>query len=173
MAIHVALDHSTRYQYDRPVRLSPHVIRLTPAPHTRTPVHHYELDIEPKNHKLFWQQDPFGNVIARAVFPEPVHALKLHVKLVAELTVINPFDFFVEEYAESYPFHYDPVLRQELAPYFELSESGPSLLKYLATESREKLRIVDFLVGLNARLQQRINYTVRMDPGVQTCEQTL
>ena len=102
MAIHVALDHSTRYQYDRPVQLSPHVIRLFPAPHARTPIHDYQLDIEPANHRLYRQQDPFGNVVGRAIFPEPVTELAVHVRLVAEMTVINPFDFFVEEYAETF-----------------------------------------------------------------------
>jgi len=172
MAIHVAIDHSTRYQYDRPVRLSPHLIRLTPAPHTRTPLHDYRLDIEPKNHRLYWQQDPFGNLIARAVFPEPVNELHVRVRLVADMTVINPFDFFMEEYAEHYPFTYEPALRHELSPYFELTESGPELMKWVAGERRDKQHIVDFLVGLNARLQKRIDYTVRMEPGIQTCEQT-
>ncbi|MET0386277.1 MAG: transglutaminase family protein [Polyangiales bacterium] len=172
MAIHVALDHSTSYTYDRPVRVSPQVIRLRPAPHTRTPVHDYQLNIEPKNHRLYWQQDAFGNVIARAVFPEPVKELKLHVRLVADLTVINPFDFFVESYAERYPFQYDALLRQELAPYFERTESGPQLQQWLAEEDRSERRIVDFLVAVNARLQQRIAYTVRMEAGVQSCEET-
>jgi uncharacterized protein (DUF2126 family) len=172
MAIHVALDHSTRYQYDRPVRLSPHVIRLHPAPHTRTPVHQYTLDIEPRDHRLHWQQDPFGNVIARVFFPNPVSELRVHVRLVADMTVINPFDFFVESYAEAYPFAYDALLRQELAPYFELNESGPELMKWLEGEDRRRRPIVDFLVGLNARVQRRVGYTVRLDPGIQTCEET-
>ena len=173
MAIRVALDHSTRYQYDRPVRLSPHLIRLHPAPHARTPVHDYRLDIEPRNHRLYWQQDPFGNVVARAIFPEPVSELRVHVRLVADMTVINPFDFFVEEYAEQYPFEYDALLRDELAPYFELVESGPLLMQWLSGQARDKTRIVDFLVGVNARLQKRIDYTVRLDPGIQTCEESL
>ncbi|HET8937270.1 MAG TPA: transglutaminase family protein [Polyangiales bacterium] len=172
MAIHVAIDHSTRYQYDRPVRLSPHLIRLTPAPHTRTPLHDYRLDVEPANHKLYWQQDPFGNIIARAVFPEPVKELHVRVRLVADMTVINPFDFFLEDYAEHYPFEYDAALRHELSPYFEITERGPHLMKWLSEERRDKQHIVDFLVGVNARLQKRIGYTVRMEPGIQTCEET-
>ncbi|MEY4579764.1 MAG: hypothetical protein RL701_4467 [Pseudomonadota bacterium] len=172
MAIHVALDHSTSYIYDRAIRLSPQLIRLRPAPHTRTPIHEYRLDIEPKNHTLYWQQDPFGNLVARAIFPEPVKELRVHVRLVADLTVINPFDFFVEQYAEQYPFQYDVLLKKELAPYFEINESGPELTRWLAQEDRSKRRIVDFLVSVNARLQQRIDYTVRMDPGIQTCEET-
>ncbi len=173
MAIRVALDHSTRYRYDRPIRLSPHVVRLHPAPHTRTPVHDYQLLIDPPNHELSWQQDPFGNVIARVLFPEPVHEMRLHVRLIADMTVINPFDFFVEESAENYPFTYDPRLRKELAPYFEIVERGPRLLEWLASEPTEPCHIVDYLVGVNARLEKRIDYTVRLDPGIQSCEATL
>lgn len=116
MAIHVGIDHITTYRYDRDVRLSPQLIRLRPAPHTRTPVHDYKLLVEPEEHRLYWQQDPFGNMLARAVFPEPVRHLRVAVHLVAELTVINPFDFFVEKYADNYPFRYDALLRKELNP---------------------------------------------------------
>ncbi len=173
MAIHVAIDHRTRYQYDRPVRLSPHVVRLRPAPHTRTPVHDYRLKIEPSNHRIYWQQDPFGNTLARVVFAQPVRELCVEVELIAEMTVINPFDFYVESYAENYPFRYDPLLRQELEPYFELTESGPRLTKWLAGVDRAKRHIVYFLVDLNARLQKDIDYSVRLDPGIQSCEETL
>jgi uncharacterized protein (DUF2126 family)/transglutaminase-like putative cysteine protease len=172
MAIHVAIDHKTVYRYDRPVRLSPHLVRLRPAPHTRTPIHHYRLDIEPRNHRIYWQQDPFGNTLARVVFPEPVHELRVEVQLIAEMTVINPFDFYVERYAEHYPFRYDMLLRQELEPYFELTESGPRLMEWLAGVDRSKRHIVYFLVDLNARLQKDIDYSVRLDPGIQSCEET-
>ena len=172
MAIHVAIDHKTVYRYDRPVRLSPHVVRLRPAPHTRTPIHHYRLDIEPADHRIYWQQDPFGNTLARVVFPEPVHELRVEVQLIAEMTVINPFDFYVERYAEHYPFRYDVLLRQELEPYFELTESGPRLMEWLAGVDRSKRHIVYFLVDLNARLQKDVDYSVRLDPGIQSCEET-
>ncbi|MBS1212202.1 MAG: transglutaminase family protein, partial [Proteobacteria bacterium] len=173
MAIHVGIDHVTTYRYDRAVSLSPQLIRLRPAPHARTPIHDYRLVVEPAGHKLYWQQDPFGNLLARAVFPEPVQHLRVAVHLVAELTVINPFDFFVEKYAEQYPFSYDTLLRQELEPYFEISENGPLLRRWLSSVSRKPCHIVDFLVGLNHRLQGDINYAIRLDPGIQTCEETL
>jgi uncharacterized protein (DUF2126 family)/transglutaminase-like putative cysteine protease len=173
LAILVGIEHSTHYRYDRPVTLSPHLIRLRPAPHTRTPVHEYHLDIEPSNHRVYWQQDPFGNTVARVVFPEKVEELKVGVRLVAEMTVINPFDFFVEEYAEHYPFQYDPLLRHELAPYFEITEDGPLLKQWLAGVKRGKIHINDFLVAQNQRLQEYIGYTIRLDPGIQTCEETL
>ncbi|WP_139558789.1 transglutaminase family protein [Methylotetracoccus oryzae] len=173
MAIHVAIEHSTSYRYDRTVSLSPHVIRLRPAPHARTPIHDYRLDITPADHRLYWQQDPFGNTIARVVFPGKVDELKIDVRLVAEMTVINPFDFYVEKYAEHFPFQYEPLLKRELEPYFELTESGPKLMAWLEKVDRRKMRIVDFLVAINQRLKDDIDYTIRFDPGVQTGEETL
>jgi transglutaminase-like putative cysteine protease len=91
MAIRVALHHHTSYRFDRAVSVSPHVIRLRPASHTRTPIHAYSLKIEPAQHFINWMQDPFGNFQARLVFPEKVRELSLTVDLVAEMTVINPF----------------------------------------------------------------------------------
>ena len=118
MAIHVGIEHYTRYIYDRPIRMSPHLIRLRPAPHSRTPIHHYHLHIEPAGHHLHWQQDAFGNHIARVIFPEPVTEFVVDVRLDAEMTVINPFDFFVEDYAEKYPFEYDALLAARTGTLF-------------------------------------------------------
>lgn len=173
MAIHVGINHVTGYRFDRDVSLSPHIIRLKPAPHTRTPIHDYQFKISPENHRLYWQQDPFGNTIARVIFPEPVKELRVAVTLVAEMTVINPFDFFVEKYAENFPFQYDTLLKEELEPYFEIKERGPLLAKWLKNVKRDKCHINIFLVQLNQRLQQDIDYQIRMEPGVQTCEETL
>ena len=173
MAIRVALHHQTSYHFDRPVGVSPHVIRLRPAPHARTPIRAYSLKIEPAKHFINWLQDPFGNFQARLVFPEKIRELAITVDLVAEMTVINPFDFFVEDYAGKYGFDYEPTLRQELAPYLEIQESGPLLREWLASANREPVPIVDFLVDLNQRLNQDIFYLIRMEPGVQACEETL
>ena len=148
-------------------------MRLRPAPHTRTPIHDYQFEVSPGNHRLYWQQDPFGNTVARVIFPERVRELKVAVKLVAEMTVINPFDFFVEKYAENYPFKYDALLRQELEPYFEITESGPLLMDWLKRVDRRKRHINLFLVDLNQRLQQDIDYAIRLDPGIQSSEETL
>jgi len=173
MSIHVALHHKTEYHFDRPVSLSPHTIRLRPAPHTRTPIHQYSLQVEPKPHFLNWQQDPFGNFLARLVFPEKTRKFSVEVGVVAELVSINPFDFFLEEYAEHYPFDYTPQLRKELKPYFECSEDGPRLSRWLETVSHKRKRMVNFLFDLNARLSREIAYTIRMETGIQTCEETL
>ncbi|MHB8765501.1 MAG: transglutaminase family protein [Deferrisomatales bacterium] len=173
MAIRVALNHRTTYRYDRRVALSPHVLRLRPAPHCRTPILAYSLKVQPEEHFLNWQQDPFGNFLARFVFPEATDELSIEVELVAELTVVNPFDFFVEEYAKDFPFAYEPVLARDLAPYLEVREQGPKLTAWLASVDRSPRNVVDFLVSLNQRLQGEIGYTVRLEPGVQTCEQTL
>ena len=173
MSIKVALRHHTRYCYDRDVQLYPHVLRLRPASHCRTPIEAYSLKIEPAEHFINWQQDPFGNYLARLVFPEKARELVIDVEVIAELKVINPFDFFLDEYAEHYPFTYEPQLAKELVPYLEKKEKGPLLTDWLRGISRDKQRIIDFLVDINRRVSQDIRYSIRMEPGVQTCEETL
>ena len=173
MSIHVTLNHRTTYRYDRPVGLSPHVVRLRPAPHCRTPIEAYSLRITPAEHFINWQQDPFGNWAARLVFPAKTRELAIEVELIADLTVINPFDFFVEQSAEQFPFRYDEQLASQLAPYLEIVERGPLLQRWLAAVERTPTNIVTFLAGLNQRLQQDIAYSIRMEAGVQTCEETL
>jgi uncharacterized protein (DUF2126 family)/transglutaminase-like putative cysteine protease len=173
MTIRVAINHKTRYQYDRLVSLSPHVFRLRPAVHSRTPIESYSITIKPSEHFINWQQDPFGNYLARVVFLEKTKELSLEVDLIADMTVINPFDFFVEEYAKDYPFQYDPQLKKELTPFMEIKESGPLLSEWLAGVDRSKKEIIDFLVELNQNLQKDIGYNIRLEAGIQSCEQTL
>ena len=173
MSIHVAVHHKTSYHYDRNVALSPHVFRLRPAPHCRTPIESYSFRILPADHFINWQQDPFGNYQARVVFPEKARALVVEIDLVADMTVINPFDFFVESYAETYPFAYDELLASELTPYLEIKEGGTRLQEWLTGVDRSTLPIVDFLVEINRRLCSDIAYSIRMEPGVQSCEETL
>jgi uncharacterized protein (DUF2126 family)/transglutaminase-like putative cysteine protease len=212
MAIHVALRHLTRYVFDRPVSLSPHIVRLRPAPHCRTPVLSYSLKVMPENHFLNWQQDPQSNHLARLVFPEPTRELRVEVDLIAEMAVYNPFDFFLEPQAEHFPFRYDPTLAHELEPFHRRLPATP-LFATLLREIRHDLlggrlphvpvphsesvdphahgqlpeapgqallleddgrpRTMDFLVRLNQVLWEKIRYTIRLEPGVQTPEQTL
>ena len=173
MSIFVALHHVTHYKYDRPIDLGPQTIRLRPAPHTRTPILSYSLKVTPSNHFVNWQQDPQGNWLARFVFPEKATELKIEVDFTAQMTVINPFDFFVEPYADSFPFTYTDDLKTELAPYLAATAPGPMLAAYLAGIPREAPSTVNFLVELNAQLQKKIRYIIRMEPGIQTPEQTL
>ncbi|MBK1841751.1 transglutaminase family protein [Azospirillum sp. YIM B02556] len=173
MAIHVALNHKTIYRYDRPVSLGPQIIRLRPAPHCRTPILSYSLKVTPKQHFLNWQQDPQSNFQARFVFPEKTREFIVEVDLVAEIAAINPFDFFLEEKANHIPFAYDDWLERELRPYLETEEPGPELAAYLKDIPREKAPTIDFLVAVNQRLQQDIGYVIRMEPGIQTCAETL
>jgi uncharacterized protein (DUF2126 family)/transglutaminase-like putative cysteine protease len=173
MSIRVAISHETTYHYDKPTAHAPHVVRLRPAPHTRTRVQSYSLKIDPGGHFINWQQDPFGNYQARLVFPERINHLKIVTDLVLDLDVINPFDFFVEPSADKFPFEYDPALQKELLPYFEVTEAGPRLLQRLAEIPREPINTVDFLVELNRVLQTEVSYSVRLEPGIQSCEETL
>ena len=175
MSIRVALHHHTEYQFDRPVSLAPHLVRLRPAPHVRTPIHQYSISVRPEKHFINWQQDPFGNYVARYVFPEKTRRLTITVDLVVDIVTINPFDFFVESYAETFPFAYESQLRRELAPYFETIEPGPHLAAWVAAAAPAAAGepVVAYLVRLNHKLQQDIGYVIRMEPGVQACEETL
>ncbi len=176
MAIRVALRHRTTYAFDRPVNVSPHEIRLRPAPHCRTPIVGYSMQVEPAQHFLNWQQDPYGNWVARLVFPERTSKLEILVDLIADMTVINPFDFFVEPYAENFPFTYAPTLAKELIPFLETAPLGPRLgewLKSFRASISPTESTVPMLVRLNQQLQREIRYLVRMEPGIQTPDDTL
>jgi uncharacterized protein (DUF2126 family)/transglutaminase-like putative cysteine protease len=173
MALHVALTHQTNYRYDRKIGMGPQVIRLRPAPHCRTPILSYSLTLEPKTHFVNWQQDPFGNFLARVVLPEPTEGFSVTVDLIADMAVINPFDFFVEDSAKEWPFEYDAVLKKELGPYLETAPPSPLLARYIAGIDRTPRVSIDFLIDVNRKLQSDVSYLVRMEPGVQTPEETL
>ena len=173
MPVLVAINHRTSYKYDRQVTLFPHIFRLRPAPHCRTPIQSYSLRIQPEDHFINWQQDPFGNYQARVVFQEPADELTVEVDLIADLTVINPFEFFIDESAENFPFSYSEQEMKELAPYLEKKENGPRLEKWVSEIDLTEQPTNDFLVALNQQLWGDIGYSVRMEPGVQTCEETL
>ncbi len=177
MSIKVALEHRTTYHFDRSVGIGPHLIRLRPAPHSRTPIESYSLEVSPADHFVNWQQDPFGNYVARVVFPHQAEELDITVGLVADMGVINPFDFFVEDYAETYPFSYPPDLAADLDPYLKHSDdgSGPVLRNWLDSTpgGTSATPIITFLAGLNARIFADVAYSVRMEMGVQTPDETL
>ena len=173
MSIHVALHHVTHYRYDRRVGLGPQTVRLRPAPHCRSRILSYSLTVSPKEHFINWQQDPQANYLARLVFPEMTNEFRIEVDLVAEMAVINPFDFFLEPRAEYFPFEYESWQRDELAPYFKRQPLTPLFECYLHGISREKKRSNNFLVDLNRQLSRDIKYLIRLEPGVQTPEETL
>jgi uncharacterized protein (DUF2126 family)/transglutaminase-like putative cysteine protease len=173
LSIHIALTHLTHYRYDRLVTLSPQVVRLRPAPHCRTRILSYSLKVQPSGHFINWQQDPQANYLARLVFPNPTRELRIEVDLIAEMSVLNPFDFFLAPYAEQFPFKYDSSDRRELMPYLVKAPATPLIEAYLAGISRESCRTMDFLVGVNQRLAADIRYLIRLEPGVQMPEETL
>jgi uncharacterized protein (DUF2126 family)/transglutaminase-like putative cysteine protease len=173
MSIIVGLHHSTRYDYDRPINLGPQIVRLRPAPHCRTHIQSYSLTVKPSQHFVNWQQDPHGNWLARFVFPEKTKEFSITVDLIADMTVINPFDFFVEPYAEQWPFAFPIDLHEDLSAFVEPEPAGPLLQQLIQSISREKRNTVDFLVELNQRLQRMVRYLIRLEPGVQTPEETL
>jgi uncharacterized protein (DUF2126 family)/transglutaminase-like putative cysteine protease len=173
MAILAAVHHLTHYKYDRPVVLGPQVIRLQPAPHSRTKVLSHSLKVEPVNHFVNVQQDPYGNFLARFVFPEPVMELRIEVDLVADMTVYNPFDFFVEPAAENFPFEYPEDIADDLKIYRTPEPAGPLLKGFLGRVDHSHTNTVNFIVALNAQVQREIGYIIRMETGVMTPEETL
>ena len=166
MSILASLHHVTRYRYDRPIMLGPQIIRLRPAPHCRTRVESYSLKVTPAQHFVNWLQDPNGNWQARFVFPEKTGEFTITVDLLADMAVINPFDFFVEPFAESFPFAYPAEFSEELAPFLDAEPAGPRLAAFVASIARHRQNTVTFLVELNQRLQREIRYLVRMETGV-------
>jgi uncharacterized protein (DUF2126 family)/transglutaminase-like putative cysteine protease len=173
MGIQVALNHRTEYRYDKAISIGPHLIRLRPASHCRTPILEYSLSVSPDRHILNWELDPHNNHLARLLFPDKSDELVVEVKLVAELSPLNPFDFFLEPGVENYPFEYSLELARDLVPYRSVEPAGPLLQTFVGKVSREKRGTISFLVDLNRRVRDEINYVERLDPGVQTCEQTL
>ncbi len=173
MSFLVGLHHVTSYRYERPVSLSPQIIRLRPAPHSRTPIKSYSLKVLPTNHFVNWQQDPHGNWIARYVFPERTKEFQFSVDFIADMQVINPFDFFVEPYAETFPFEFPEALREDLSAFLPPEPAGPLLQQFLGTLSRGPMNTVNYLVALNQQLQHKVHYVTRMEHGVQTPDETL
>src|SRR3978361_1744685 len=157
MAIRIAINHKTTYHFDRLVSLSPHIFRLRPAAHSRTTIEAYSFKVTPKEHFINWQQDHFGNYQARVVFPEKTRELSIEVEVIANMVVINPFDFFVEEYAEKFPFSYRGQLTKELSTYLEKEEEGTLFNDFLATVDRGERTINDFLVYINQKIYKAIN----------------
>jgi uncharacterized protein (DUF2126 family)/transglutaminase-like putative cysteine protease len=175
VAILVALEHRTTYRFDAPMSLGPHVVRLRPAPHCRTPISAYSLTVTPEPHFVNWQQDVFGNHMARLVFPETTRELSITVDLVADLTAINPIDFFVEDYAQRFPFGYDPALASDLEPYLR-PVAGTRVKQWLGATGGPPdggVAVIDFLANLNRWVAREIAYTVRLEQGVQTPDETL
>lgn len=173
MGIHVALNHKTSYLYDRPITLGPQVVRLRPAPHSRTPILSYSMKVTPSDHFINWQQDPFSNYLGRLVFPEKTNEFEVEIDLVADMIVINPFDYFLEPKAEDFPFTYEKGVKTDLAPYLRKPAAGAAFSKYLKEIDTTPRRTIDFLVELNMKLSNDISYVIRMEPNVQTCKKTL
>src|SRR6202142_498890 len=173
MSIQVALSHWTRYRYDRAVSVGPQVIRLRPAPHCRTPILGYSLYVTPAGHFLNWQLDVHNNYLARALFPNKTTEFLVEVDLVAELSPFNPFDFFLRPGVADFPVGFPPELAKDLEPYRSVDPVGPLLQAFLEKLPRETRGTISFLVDLNRRVRNEIEYVTRLDPGVQTCERTL
>lgn len=173
MGIHTALNHKTSYFYDRAINLGPQIVRLRPAPHCRTPILSYSMKVTPADHFINWQQDPFGNYLGRLIFKEKTTEFQVEIDLVADMIVINPFDYFLEPKGEEWPFQYESSVRKDLSLYLAKKPSGRIYKNYLQNIDISPRRTIDFLVDLNRKLSEDISYLIRMEPNVQTPTETL
>jgi uncharacterized protein (DUF2126 family) len=173
MGIQIALRHQTHYRYEKAISLGPQVIQLRPALHCRTPILSYSLDVTPSEHLLNWQLDPHHNRLARLLFQKKTSEFRVEVNLVADLSPLNPFEFFLEPGVEEYPFDYPPDLAGDLRPYLAAEPPGPLLSAFLARFRDKRDGTINLLLDLNRRVRDEVGYVTRMDPGVQACEETL
>lgn len=173
MAIQIALRHWTNYRYDRAVSLGPQIIRLRPGLQCRAPILSYRLDVIPTEHFLSWQFDPFLNQVARVIFPKKTSEFAVEVDLTVDLSPINPFEFLLDPAVEEYPFEYAPDLARDLQPNLLVDAPGNLLRTFVGTCQDQRTGTMDFLLHLNRKVRDEIDYVVRLEQGVQTSEETL
>lgn len=172
----VSVVHRTHYRYDRAVWLSPHEIRLRPAPHARNPIRRYELHVAGAE-RVHWFHDAYGNPTARVVFGKAVTELEIEVMLAVDVSPLNPFGFLVADHAQAFPFAYVPAERTALEPYLHAERMGPRMTQWQAALRAQlgerPISSIEALVALNRIAAAEIGYVRRMEPGVQSCESTL
>jgi uncharacterized protein (DUF2126 family)/transglutaminase-like putative cysteine protease len=173
MGIQVALNHRTLYRYEKAISLGPQVIQLRPALHCRTPILSYSLEVTPSEHVLNWQLDPHNNRLARLLFSGKTNEFLVEMNLVADLSPYNPFAFFLEPGVEEYPFAYAPGLAKDLEPYQSMDPPGPLLHAFLECFVGRKSGTISLLLDLNRNVRDEVGYVRRLEPGLQTCEETL
>jgi transglutaminase-like putative cysteine protease len=173
MSILVKINHNTRYSYSTPVFLAPHLIRLRPAPHCRTQILSYSLNIKPAQHSIHWQQDPFNNHIARLIFPDKLSELSLQVEITADIVAFNAYDFFIDDYAMTWPFSYKEDLALDLTSYLKPQVHDVSMHNFLSEFKHSSLSTLDFLIAINSNIYNRLRYVERLESGVQSCDTTL
>ncbi|MCW6034947.1 transglutaminase family protein [Spirulina subsalsa FACHB-351] len=173
MTLKVSLHHKLHYHYSQPVFLGPHTLGLRPSPHCRTPIQSYNITIQPSNYSITWQQDPYGNYLSRLNFPQKTQYLSIDVDLIAEMRPINPFNFVLEQYAINYPFAYEYQLAKELEPFLATIEAGDLLQSWIQNNQYSNIYTPNFIIDLNQKLAQEITHIIRLEEGIQTCEETL
>lgn len=173
MGLTVTLNHKTEYRYDRPIQLGPQLVRLKPAAHARTQVSSWALKVGPQKHFINSLQDPYGNFLTRILFPERTDHFSLEVNLTADLTVFNPFDFFLEPECETWPMAWSDMQRQSWTPWLKKAEHGPLFSRFLKAIPTARTQTIPFLVDVNQRIAQAVSYRIRLEPNIQTPEETL
>lgn len=163
--VRFTVHHDTRYDYDAPVSLGEHVVRLTPQPE-RIDLHAYALTVEPQPAQRWEAADPFGNRVTHLRFAGETRALAITMR--CELDTLPP-----------------PDLDRPL-PLLPWSTADDGFTVYRAPSADDSVRAfavrvaagvghhpVAFLDRLAETLHDRIDRHIRSDGHARTAGETL
>ena len=173
--MHLKITHETRYRYDEPVSLSPHLLYLRPRENSRQRLHHFNLSITPEP-LLSCANDPLDNEIWSTIFPELTDTLDIYTEAIVETLETNPFNFVLKSYAIESPFEYEPVLKFALGPYLAppFNETQRELRTWIDQNFAQRPKgTVDMLSAFSLLINERLAYTRREEHGIQPSVTTL
>lgn len=119
----IDIRHRTEYQFDAPVFLEPHVVRLRPRGDASQRLLSYELTIDPEPTVRAENFDLDGNVVTQAWFDGTTGHLTVETLATVETLVTDPFRFLLDEPARTLPDVYPARLRSQLAAYRKAQEA--------------------------------------------------
>lgn len=173
MKLHVS--HLTRYEYDKPVTFSPHLLYLRPRETPLLRVNSFGFNVSP-DAKLVWTRDSHDVLLAWAYFWDSAQALSIRSEFEVETYDTNPFDFILRPYAQTFPFSYEPLEQFNLTPYLAPPfDATQELLRGWLDEhfTDRPQDTTSFLIALNQKIYSTLTYQRREEQGIQSSRTTL
>lgn len=166
--MHHKITHSTTYTHDRPVTLSPHVLRLCPRSDVAQKLHGFVLETDPQPQRVVENIDLDGNVELRLWFAEVV-IVREAIATTSEVETLRtkPFDYLMEAWAAQLPIDYPTSLLTQLQPYLssqflnDSSRVDPVAVQLAQEIWQSTNNTVSFLSTLNQRIRQDCKYMLR------------